>query len=178
VARRGADVLEQKRSTLLRARLQLAAELAEAAAEWERAASVASASNARACAAAGPRALRLAALTTPPATVTVRRGSILGLAVPLSATVDAEAAPEGAAAVQLAAEAHAAALSAAARLGVLQTAHLAVEAELRITIRRLRAIEHRWIPQHETALRKLELTLEEAELADIARARWAAARRG
>ena len=176
-ARRGADVLEQKRSTLLRARLQLASELDEASAEWEHAAAAASAWNARACAASGPRALRLAAQRARPATVTVERGSILGLAVPLSAAVDAEPASSEAAAIELAAEAHVSALAAAARLGALQDAHAAVDAELRTTVRRLRAIEHRWIPQHEAELRKLELALEEAELADIARARWALGRR-
>jgi vacuolar-type H+-ATPase subunit D/Vma8 len=43
-------------------------------------------------------------------------------------------------------------------------------------LRHLRAIEHRWIPEHETQLRRLELSLDEAEIADIGRARWAAGR--
>ncbi len=78
--------------------------------------------------------------------------------------------------MRLAAEAHAEALSSAAALGAFQAAHDAIEAELRRTVRRLRAIEHRWIPEHEAALRKLQLALDEAELADITRARWAAER--
>ena len=61
VGRRGADVLEQKRSTLLRERVRLAEEIAEATASWESRAAMASVWNARASAAAGPRALRLAA---------------------------------------------------------------------------------------------------------------------
>jgi V/A-type H+-transporting ATPase subunit D len=173
VARRGAEVLEQKRSTLLRERLHVEAQLAGAAADWQRASTAASAWNARATAATGPRALRLAALEAEAAAVTVTWHNILGVVIPASAAV-----PGGSAAVRLAAEAHAVALGSAAALAALQAASDAIEAELRRTVRRLRAIEHRWIPRHEAALRRLELSLEESELADIARTRWAAGRQG
>lgn len=173
---RGSEVLEQKRSTLLRERLRLAEELTNAAADWERKARAASTWNARAAAAAGPRSLRLAALQGGRATVTVTHRNVIGVVVPAAATVERGAAPEGGAAVRLAAEAHADALAAATVLAVLEAAHEAIDAELRRTVRRLRAIEHRWIPEHETALRKLQLTLDEAELADVARTRWAAGR--
>jgi V/A-type H+-transporting ATPase subunit D len=178
VARRGAEVLEQKRSTLLRERLHVEAQLAGAAADWQRASTAASAWNARATAATGPRALRLAALEAEAAAVTVTWHNILGVVIPASAAVEAGAVPGGSAAVRLAAEAHAVALGSAAALAALQAASDAIEAELRRTVRRLRAIEHRWIPRHEAALRRLELSLEESELADIARTRWAAGRQG
>src|SRR5207344_2001180 len=77
VGRRGAEVLDQKRGTLLRERLRLAGQLAEADREWERAAAAAAAWNARAWAAAGPRALRLAALRrNGTARITVARRNI------------------------------------------------------------------------------------------------------
>jgi vacuolar-type H+-ATPase subunit D/Vma8 len=182
VGRRGAEVLEQKRGTLLRERLRLAGQLAQADAEWERAAAAAADWNARAWAAAGPRALRLAALRRGgTATVTVTRRNILGVVVPDSAVVEGEAptgdASAGGAAVRLAAEVHAEALSAAATVAALRSAHEAIEAELARTIRRLRAIEHRWLPTHEAELHRLELALQESELADIARARWAVGRK-
>jgi V/A-type H+/Na+-transporting ATPase subunit D len=178
VGRRGADVLDHKRTTLLRERARLAFELAEATAVWERTAASASAWNARASAAVGPRALRLAALQASAASVTVTRRNFLGVLVPVSARIKAAPVPARSAAVRLSAEAHAEALEAGAEAAALAVAHQAVEAELRRTVRRLRAIEHRWIPEHEAELRKLELSLDEAELADIARARWAALRPG
>ena len=110
----------------------------------------------------------------------MNRRSILGVVVPDSAAVDTTAASDvasiGGAVVQLAAEAHRKVLAAAAVLAARQAAHATVEAELQATVRRLRAIEHRWLPAHTAELRKLELALDEAEFADIARARWAAQR--
>jgi len=176
VARRGAEVLEQKRGTLLRERLRLAAELSAARAEWERKASPAAASNARALTAAGPRMLRLAALHADPATVAVTRRNVLGVVIPVSGTLNLGAVPEASAVVTLAAEAHREALSAATSLAVIEAAQNAIETELRKTVRRLRAIERRWIPEHEAELHRLQLALDETELADIARGRWAAAR--
>jgi V/A-type H+-transporting ATPase subunit D len=176
VARRGAEVLEQKRGTLLRERLLLAAQLAQARAEWERKAAAASDWNARALTAAGPRGHRLVALHADAATVAVTRRNVLGVVIPVSATVDLGPTPEAGAVIRLSADAHAEALLAAAALAAVQAAHEAIEAELRSTVRRLRAIERRWIPEHEAALHRLQLQLDETELADIARALWAAGR--
>jgi V/A-type H+-transporting ATPase subunit D len=180
-ARRGADVLEQKRRTLLRERRRLSERLAETEAEWERLAAAAAEWNARAAAAAGQRRLRLAALHRPAkAGISLTRRNVLGVVVPVEATVQTGGAPDfvalGGASVALAAQAHAEALSAAAAYAAARTAHEAITAELQRTARRLRAIEHRWIPAHEAALRKLELELDESELADIARTRWASER--
>ena len=181
VGRRGADVLEQKRSTLLRERVRLAEQIADANASWESRAATASVWNARASAAAGPRALRLAASRLiGRATVAVTVRSVLGVAIPASATVEPAVEPDlvssGGAAVELAAEAHREALASAATLAAFRAAQELLEAELRETVRRLRAIERRWIPEHEAALHRLQISLDEAELADIARARWATRR--
>jgi vacuolar-type H+-ATPase subunit D/Vma8 len=80
--------------------------------------------------------------------------------------------------VALAARAHAAAVGAAAAQAAACAAYDAVAAELAAATRRQRAIERHWIPQHEAALARLELTLDERERDEIARARWAASRTG
>jgi vacuolar-type H+-ATPase subunit D/Vma8 len=69
------------------------------------------------------------------------------------------------------------ALDAAARYAAARTAHEAIGAELVATTRRQRAIERRWIPEHEAELHRIGLALEEREREDIARARWAAGTR-
>ena len=79
----------------------------------------------------------------------------------------------GGSTVALAAQAHERALGAAAAHAAARMAHDAIAAELATTTRRLRAIERRWIPQHEAELARLELRLEEVELEDVARAHWA-----
>jgi V/A-type H+-transporting ATPase subunit D len=178
VAHRGADVLDQKRRTLLRERQRLAERLSAAAADWEHAARAAAAWNARAQALAGQRRLRLAALHSGTATVTVTWRNMLGVIVPIDARFESGGTPDfvalgGGASIALAAQAHAEALSAAAVYAATRAANEAIATELATTTVRLRAIEQRWIPDHEAALKTLELTLDENELADIARARWA-----
>jgi V/A-type H+-transporting ATPase subunit D len=70
------------------------------------------------------------------------------------------------------------ALEAAARHAAAACALRQVRTELRATIRRLRAVERRWIPEYETALAALELSLDEAEREQGARVRWVVRRRG
>jgi V/A-type H+/Na+-transporting ATPase subunit D len=183
VARRGADVLDQKRQTLLRERLALIERLTEAAADWERTAAAAARWNDRALALAGARRLRLASLhRRNRAEVTVEWHNALGTFFPAKATVRLGPEPDfvalgGGSGITHAAQAHAQALGAAARYAALRAAHEALTAELAATTRRLRAIERRWIPDHQAALRTLELTLEARELEDAIRVRWAAERR-
>lgn len=181
VAYRGADVLDQKRRTLLRERQRLAERLGAVAADWELAARAAATWNARAHALAGQRRLRLAALQSGAATVTVTWRNVLGVLVPIDADLEPGDRPDfialgGGASVALAAQAHTAALSAAVLYAVTRAAHDAIASELATTTIRLRAIERRWIPDHEAALKALELTLAENELADVARVRWASER--
>jgi V/A-type H+-transporting ATPase subunit D len=183
VARRGADVLDQKRQTLLRERLALIERLTEAAADWERTAAAAARWNDRALALAGARRLRLASLhRRNRAEVTVEWHNALGTFFPAKATVRLGPEPDfvalgGGSGITHAAQAHAEALGAGARYAALRAAHEALTAELAATTRRLRAIERRWIPDHQAALRTLELTLEARELEDAIRVRWAAERR-
>ena len=78
----------------------------------------------------------------------------------------------GGSALVYAAAAYRSALAAAGRFAAARLAHERVGAELRATTRRLRAVERRWIPQHEAALAALELALDEGEREEAARIRW------
>ena len=182
IARRGVDVLDQKRQALLREQQRLELALAAASGTWERLGPEASAWNDRALAIAGERRLRLAAgRAGGSCQVDVEWRNALGTVFPAAATARPSAASElvalgGGSAVALAAQAHAAAVGAAVAQAAARAAHDAVAAELAAATRRQRAIERRWIPEHEAALARLELTLDEREREEIARARWAAER--
>jgi V/A-type H+-transporting ATPase subunit D len=179
VARRGADVLDQKRQTLLREQGHLAERLSAATIEWERQAAAAKEWNARALTIAGPRRLLVSALhRRARAEVSVEWRNTLGVIVPANTRVHLGPNPDfvalgGGSSVALAAQAHERALAAAAAHSAARMADESIAAELATTTRRLRAIERRWIPDHEAELARLELRLEEVELEDVARARWA-----
>jgi V/A-type H+/Na+-transporting ATPase subunit D len=178
VAHRGADVLDQKRRALLRLERELDAHLDTAMTEWEDAAHNAGDWLSRATTLSGQRHLKLALLyTTPPAVARLSWDNSLGVVYPSQCDIDPPdaidvAALGGSAALANAAQAHRSALEAAARYAVIKTAHARVSAELATTARRARAIERRWIPQHEAALARLKLSLDEAEREEAARTRW------
>ena len=178
VATRGANVLDQKRRTLLHQQQLLATRRAEAEAAWERQAAEAARWNDRAATIAGARRLRLAALHRQTrAEIELEWRSALGAVFPVAATVQPGEPPDfvalgGGSSVALASRAHAEALAAAAAFAVARAAYEAVSAELAATTRRLRAIERRWIPEHQAALRNLQLSLDQSELEDAIRVRW------
>jgi V/A-type H+-transporting ATPase subunit D len=62
-------------------------------------------------------------------------------------------------------------VEAGARLAAMEEAVRRLETEVNLTRRRLRALDQRWLPQLEDALRDLELALEQAELDDGIRLR-------
>jgi V/A-type H+-transporting ATPase subunit D len=182
-ARRGHDVLDEKRQALLREE-ERARELAERARdEWAESAAEARRWLLRATLLAGERPVRLARLYTGgPARVEIAWRNTLGVVHPAQATValppaERSAAFVGSSALVPCADAHRRALAAAARLAVAQASHERVAAELAQTIRRLRAIERRWLPLHGRALETLELRLDEEEREESLRLRWASRRR-
>ena len=63
-------------------------------------------------------------------------------------------------------------------LGAAALAHERTARELQATTQRLRAIERRWIPEHERALHEVELALDERDREDAARTRWVSRRIG
>ena len=184
VAHRGADVLDQKRRALLGLERDLDARLDAARTRWEDAAQAAADWLARATTLSGQRRVRLALLYTgPSAGARVSWRNSLGVVYPSGCEIDLHeaidvAALGGSAALANAAGAHRRALEAAAAYAVVRTAHARVSEELAATVRRSRAIERRWIPEHEAALTRLQLSLDEAEREEAARTRWVKDRLG
>jgi V/A-type H+/Na+-transporting ATPase subunit D len=178
VAHRGAGVLDQKRRALLRLERGLAAGLDAAKAQWEDAAKEAADWLARATTLSGRRHLKLALFHGgEPALVRVTWHNSLGVVYPACCDVELPepldvAALGGSAALATAADTHRRALEAAARYAVIKTAHARIARELAATALRARAIERRWIPQHEAALTGLRLALDETEREEATRTRW------
>lgn len=179
VARRGAELLDEKQRALMRERRRLEPLVDAARRDWEQLARAAELWLTRAAVLGGQQQLELARTASEAADVTVRWRAILGVSCPVDGEITAPAPVElsargGNAALLSAADAHRRALGAAVRLAVLEGALRRVQLELHATTLRRNAIEHRWIPAHEDALAVLELTLEELEREDGVRARWAA----
>ena len=173
VARRGAELLDDKLRALLRERARLAPEVARARERWERLAREAERWQARAAVLAGERQLALAVPAE--ASVSVRWHTVLGVLCPAAADLRWRRAcelPAGAsAALHESAATHRLALQAAVELAVAQRALALVEADVRATSLRRNAIRRRWIPAHEQALADLTATLEELEREDAVRTR-------
>lgn len=177
VARRGHDVLEQKRQALRRQLERLDDLLGDARREWELRAVDAERWWQRAAVLAGERPLELAqGAVRGRAEVKVVWRNALGVVYPSEAAVAlpaGEAFPSGgSAALAFATEAHRRALEAAAELGAAELAHRRTARELEATTQRLRALERRWIPEHERVLREVELALDESDREEASRVRW------
>jgi len=183
VARRGADVLGDKRRALLRERDRFAELRAEAQATWESAVRDADAWLRRALLISGQRSFELARFHVPePADVRLTWRRSLGVSYPTDAEVRLPATPDlvapgGSSALPAAASAYGRAVEAGAHLAAVATALERIDAELAATTRRLRALERRWIPAHEEALAALSLALDESEREDAIRGRWFVERR-
>ena len=176
VARRGAELLDDKQRALMRERARLEPEVTRARERWERLALEAERWAIRAALLGGERQMAIAAASTPGhATVRVRWHTVLGVTCPAEAEVhDAsgdELPPAASAALIEAARAHRRAAEAAAQVAVAERALALIEADLRATSLRRNAIRHRWLPAHEQALTALTATLEELEREDGARVR-------
>jgi len=176
VGRRGRDVLEQKRRALLLEAERLRGRRDEARVAWEESAREAEQWWRRASVLAGQRPLRITvALVPEPAELTVRRRSSLGVTLPADPELrlpPPASSARGSSALAFAATAHRRALDAAATLAVAERAYAATVAEAAATGQRLRAIDCRWLPEHEQALERLELELDEVDREDAARVRW------
>jgi V/A-type H+-transporting ATPase subunit D len=178
LARRASQVLGDKRRALQSELALVREELEQAAAAWEAAATEAATWLGRAAILGGERQLRLAAGLLPAAAdIALERRRSMGVAFPAVAHLDPSPLPDlaalgASAALVLAAEAHRRALAAAARHAVAGAACRLLEGELDATLRRLRAVEKRWLPMHEAALAELELALDDADREHGARLRW------
>jgi V/A-type H+-transporting ATPase subunit D len=182
VARRGRDVLDQKRQALLREEERARSRMLSAEREWAESAAAARGWLDRAAVLGGERSVRLALLHAGGrARVEVAWRNTLGVVHPAEATLTLPArgradALVGSSALVPCAEAHRRALESAARYAVARVSHERVAAELDRTIRRLQAIERRWLPEHRRALADVELRLDEEEREEAVRLRWASDR--
>lgn len=178
VAHRGADVLDDKRHGLLRELTRLAGLVEATRRAWEQAVGESEVQLHRALLISGQRSFELACFYVPePADARLAWRWSLGVVYPADVEVTLPSTPDliapgGSSALRYAASGYGRAVDAGVRYAAARSAHDRVEAELRATNRRLRALERRWIPAHEQALTALALALDETEREDTVRARW------
>ena len=178
VAVRAVGLLEHKRQLLRREQRRLAELADRTGRDWQARAAEADTWNARALVTGEREALRRAAATIGVAHARLEWTSQAGVTYPSAAALDLPAPPElaGSPALSQAASAGRRALDAAVHHAAATTARARVEAELAATVRRLRAIRDRWIPQLQTQLDALDLRLDEIEREEITRLRRAGQR--
>jgi V/A-type H+-transporting ATPase subunit D len=179
-ARRGVELLESKLRVLQREQQRFHLQAERAAAEWRDSCREAQTWLVRAALLGGQRAIA-AAVPDGLADAEVAWTVAMGVrhprdAVVRSAVPAATAATPANTALVVAAEAYRTALAAGARHAVVTEAVRRIDAEVLATRRRLRAVQDRWIPRLAEALHDVETALEELELAEGGRLRWAAAR--
>lgn len=179
VAERAADLLEQKRRTLLQETSRLHELVEDTRGRWEAACREAESWLLRAALVGGERQFEVAAAHVGgPTEARIVWRSTMGLAYPWEAEclpgrlVDLAGFGDTSA-LGYAAEAHRAALAVAVEHAAAERAFELVTDELEVTTRRLRAIERRWIPRLGDALHEVEQRLEEHEREAVIRAHWA-----
>jgi V/A-type H+-transporting ATPase subunit D len=182
---RAIGVLEQKIQVLTREQRRLRHHALDTGQQWEAAARDADLWLQRSLVLGGNTQVALAATLArgerAEAAVTWR--SVMGVAYPTEAhVIPAKAPPLGSlartAALVEAAAAHRQAVVAALDQAAAQRALDLLERELLVTRRRLRALEHRWVPRLNERLTAVELALAAEEQEDAVRTRWVAGRDG
>lgn len=173
-ARHGSTLLDRKQHILADEleRLELFAEHSRR--EWEDLASIAATWLHRSAEMDGRDRIRAAAADKP-AIVEVNWGGAMGVSYPENVTVQLppERHPGGSSALSYAAQSHRDSLVAAATCAAARRAMLLVSAELTTTRLRQRAIENTWIPRLEAKLISIQGQLDQQELEESLRVRWA-----
>ncbi|MDJ0322698.1 V-type ATP synthase subunit D [Cryobacterium sp. PH31-AA6] len=176
-ARRGAALLDRKQHIMTDEldRLQLHADGIRH--EWEDRARDAAVWLRRAAALDGRERIEAAA-PVEPAVVEIHWGGAMGVTYPEDADCRLPDATEhgGSSALSYARIAHRSALAAAVQHAAVQRAVLLLSTELTATRTRQRAVENRWIPRLEERLSAIQRKLEDQELEEGLRVRWAADR--
>lgn len=178
VARRGADLLDQKLRVLRTRHAELLRVEQEAGERWHRQLAQAERWLRRGLLLSGEEALDPADVThlaelavSWTSTMGVRHPGTVTCAVPPREPEDPT--PANTALVHAEA-AYAEAVRAAAAYAVARSASRAVGDEVVRTRRRLRALRRHWVPRLETALATADRALEQSEHEDAVRRRWAA----
>lgn len=179
VARHGADVLDRKQRILADELERLELIAARTQAQWHELAAVAATWVRRAAALDGRAHIDAAAPRTP-ALVEVDWGGAMGVDFPLEArcAVGRPTSGGGSSALSFAVAAHAAALEAAVEHAAAARGVLLLSDELAATRSRQHAVEKRWIPRLEDRLTAIRRALDELELEEGLRLRWAAGAAG
>ncbi len=183
VARRGAELLDRKRQALLHEQARLRGEADEARRAWNDALAQAELWSARAKILDGAGRLEvLSRHVREQASIELSWSNLMGAHLPSAGPLvipdpPALSALGASSAAVLATRACCQATRAAARHAVAERANLELSAELARATRRLRALQTRWIPQHELALAQLDLVLDESQREQAARVRWLIRRR-
>lgn len=169
-ATRATTLLEQKRQALGERQRQLALRAHRTGEQWTVHAADAAMWGLRAALAGGERGLRLAT-TADLATVTITWTTSMGVTYPAEATYEPPHRTPGLTvlggeALVRAERAYRTALESAVQHAAACEALRVVEREITATRQRVRALEHRWIPQLRQALADLDLTLEEQDRAE------------
>lgn len=179
-ARRGIDVLEEKTHALVQEHRRLAQHVEDTRQVWEDTCREADRWFERAAVIGGSQQFELArgALGATASAHVVWR-SMMGVAYPAQVDVQVPEADDVATLGRSSALADAAAAYRDAVVAGLDHAAATraldlIGTELVTTRRRLRALEHRWVPQLEQAAHDVDVALAEAEREDMVRARWAA----
>lgn len=179
IARRGVELLDHQLRILRLEQERLALLVRETAPDWRDHCREAERWLLRAAVVGGQREIRMAADPVP-ARVDVTFRDVMGVRYPAHATVtlpepSQSARPPGGAGLVLAIAAHRAAVRAAVRHAVAETALRIVEDQVVEVRRRKHAISDRWLPRLETALHGLEQQLEDQERDEQVRLHWVAA---
>jgi V/A-type H+/Na+-transporting ATPase subunit D len=183
IARRGAELLDRKRQALLHEQARVRAEADAARGAWREAVAHAELWSARAKLLDGAGRLDvLSRHVHERATIELSWSNLMGAHLPSASQVAVPDPPAlsalgASSAAVIAARTYCEAARAAARYAVAARAHLELSAELARATRRLRALQTRWIPQHELALAQLDLVLDESQREQAARVRWLIRRR-
>ncbi|NGP04516.1 V-type ATPase, D subunit [Rhodococcus sp. 14C212] len=177
-AQRGADLLDHKLRILRAEREHLTLQQDRMAAAWEAASREADTWLLRGVLLGGERSVRLAAARTP-AEVQIIWEQSIGVRYPAQVICTVpdtppDAPPADNAALLAARDCYRRALQAAAQQAGVEAAVRIVETQETATLRRLRAIEDRWIPRLQQAIAELQFKLDEEEHTDGVRLRWAA----
>ncbi|HYB23393.1 MAG TPA: V-type ATP synthase subunit D [Solirubrobacteraceae bacterium] len=177
-ARHGAELLDRKRQALAHRQAQVHRDAEDARRVWRTAAAQATLWSTRAALLDGAARLELlAGHVQGEASLEVSVTNVMGAQLPVVGAVDVGQAPQlsalgASSAAVIAARACAEATHAAARCAAAERAEAELASELARASRRLRALEQRLIPQHEQALARLDLTLDENQREQAARVRW------
>jgi V/A-type H+/Na+-transporting ATPase subunit D len=178
IAARGAELLDRKRQALLREQQRLRNERRDAQIAWNASATDVHQWTERAALLDGSARIELLTRHVHgQAELELSWSNLMGARLPTAQRIELPEEPPlsalgASSAAVLLGRASREATAAAVRCAIAERAEAEVAAELARAVRRLRALEDRWIPQHQQALAQLDLALDEGQREQGVRVRW------